>query len=209
MTENNEYDQPVEMFDFSEEALSKAKLELNEEQLELAKDEASRFYHQCIESGRTEAFAGTMANHRLSTFFINLGIENLKMARMIPLEELVKEFAKKGKDWNGLSKENQRKVLWDLGINTKINDFFIKSCCFNWNDKVKCGVAIIGDERTDDEWLNQLDDDGCNVASMDVRCKDLKGIKEVSRNSKNWDNIAIAVKASGGVDVNGKKVTKD
>ena len=180
-------------------------MDTTQEDVDNAITEASDFFDQCVESGLTEDFSNILANHRLSSYVENKGIEHLDIARMIPLDVIIKKFASEGKDWNKIPKEEQRKVLWELGINTKKCDFFIKACCFTWNEKLQCGVAIIGNEREDDHWLNLLDDNGCNVASMEVRCKDLKGVAEVARNNKNWDDIAVAITAQNGESTNGNK----
>ena len=57
-------------------------------------------------------------------------------------------------------------VLWELGIDTNYG-FTFDVGCFNTNGKVRCGMYLVGQERTDEEWVT-LVVDGNSVASLEA-----------------------------------------
>lgn len=72
-----------------------------------------------------------------------------------------------------VDEEELKECLWGLGVDTQSHQFTFDVGCFNTNGKVRCGLYLIGQERTDDEWCNHWEN-GRRVASLEAQIRNSK-----------------------------------
>ena len=139
---------------------------------------------QMLDFNYSEYDAYSAAIVQLSNCIVNEGIGLLSMGRLIPLPVL-EEVLGEGQ-WDKLNKQQQGKILWELGFNTRRHRWFTSAGCFNYNGKRECGVFIRGSERLDREWLTKkVNDKG--VASIEARYHRDRDVLAVLRGLKRDD----------------------
>ena len=90
--------------------------------------------------------------------------------------------------WPGMNETWRRKALWDLGFNTKDYAYVEDVCCYTFAGKRECGIIVIGNERTDKEYLN-LVINGRHVASDDARFFDDQETLHTMRGNKGVNKV--------------------
>jgi hypothetical protein len=88
-----------------------------------------------------------------------------------------------GFPWTEVAKQEQQKILWELGFNSKYEAWFTDAACFNYNGTQQCGVFIYCSERLDKEWLTKKID-GRSVASLEAKFHKDKDELAIMRGNK-------------------------
>lgn len=120
-------------------------------------------YNTAIECGKTPEEARELMAMKC-TVLDSLDVPALEKKLKIRRQLAVKDLS----TIESFNKDNQRRYLWKLGFNTEEYFYWFDVVVYKRDTKTVVEKVIVGQERTDDEWVN-LRINGIRVASFEAQ----------------------------------------
>ena len=133
-----------------------------------------------LECGQGLAAAESLSERKgelLALYNLDKLTDSLKLRRQIPKKWLPRGF-------NGMTVEYKRKLLWDLGVNTKKYFWWEDIVCAVFQTKKEVLEVCIGEERTDKAWVAATNTEGVKLSSFEAQLahrKDPSLTRELSK----------------------------
>ena len=97
--------------------------------------------------------------------WVELVASSLSLRKQAP-RSVINSIA--GGGWVDKNPHDKDKILWELGWDTKLFDFAEAIGWYTYQGERKAGVYILGQERSDEEWVNKWVG-STRVASMEAQ----------------------------------------
>ena len=71
--------------------------------------------------------------------------------------------------WSNMNKSQKNDLLWGIGMDTKRIGYELQPGSYREGTKIKQGILVVSEERTDDEWIMKRDANGYRVSSEEAQ----------------------------------------
>jgi len=72
-------------------------------------------------------------------------------------------------EWFETPLAEREEILWEAGMDVKEHGYMEDVLCTTAYSGHYCGFCVYGSERTDDDWVNKVNEDGRKVSSLEAQ----------------------------------------